>query len=289
MLARTARPLAAVSGLAVAGLALAGGAPAAYAAPGDNGDVKIHEVGTPFADQRNESKVCSFYLAAFNFDSVQRVRWTIAPQPDRADGPDLAGSLRLAGGTGHTDRLALPDGTYRLTWTFAGAQGAGKNKVFQVDCPDGGNGAAGNGVNGTGANGNGNSNGGGGNGANGTGGNSESANTWNGGGGNGNGGNGNGGNGGGGSSESGNSESGNSWNGNGGNGNGGNGWNGGGGGNGQRPPQGPVGAGGGGSAEIAAAEDGSTFGVGAAVAAGLAGTVGLVLIRRSRRRHDGAA
>ncbi|MFI8423057.1 hypothetical protein [Streptomyces sp. NPDC085479] len=291
MLARTARPLAAVSGLAVAGLALAGGAPAAYAAPGDNGDVKIHEVGTPFADQRNESKVCNFYLAAFNFDSVQRVRWTIAPQPDRADGPDLAGSLRLAGGTGHTDRLALPDGTYRLTWTFAGAQGSGKNKVFQVDCPDGGNGAAGNGVNGTGANGNGNgnSNGGGGNGANGTGGNSESANTWNGGGGNGNGGNGNGGNGGGGSSESGNSESGNSWNGNGGNGNGGNGWNGGGGGNGQRPPQGPVGAGGGGSAEIAAAEDGSTFGVGAAVAAGLAGTVGLVLIRRSRRRHDGAA
>ncbi|MFF6886862.1 hypothetical protein ACFY9F_27160 [Streptomyces sp. NPDC012421] len=267
MLARTARPLAAVSGLAVAGLALAGGAPAAYAAPGDNGDVKIHEVGTPFADQRNESKVCTFYLAAFNFDSVQRVRWTIAPQPDRADGPDLAGSLRLAGGTGHTDRLALPDGTYRLTWTFAGAQGAGKNKVFQVDCPDGGNGAAGNGVNGNG-------NGGGGNSANGTGGNGESTNSWNGGGG---------------SSESGNTQSGNTWNGNGGNGSGGNGWNGGGGGNGQRPPQGPVGAGGGGSAEIAAAEDGSTFGVGAAVAAGLAGTVGLVLIRRSRRRHDGAA
>ncbi|MFE9041970.1 hypothetical protein ACFYOG_13740 [Streptomyces sp. NPDC007818] len=269
MLARTARPLAAVSGLAVAGLALAGGAPAAYAAPGDNGDVKIHEVGTPFADQRNESKVCTFYLAAFNFDSVQRVRWTIAPQPDRADGPDLAGSLRLAGGTGHTDRLALPDGTYRLTWTFAGAQGAGKNKVFQVDCPDGGNGAAGNGNGNSSAS----SNGGGGNG--------ESTNSWNAGGANGNGGNGNGG---GGSSESGNTESGNTWN-----GNGGSGWNGGGGGNGQRPPQGPVGAGGGGSAEIAAAEDGSTFGVGAAVAAGLAGTVGLVLIRRSRRRHDGAA
>lgn len=234
MLARPARPLAAASGLALAGLALAGGAPAAHAAPGDNGDVKIHKVGTPYDDRRNEPKVCQFYLAAFDFDTVRRVRWEIAPQPDRAGDADLGGSLRLAGGAGRTGQLALPDGTYRLTWAFDGAQRADGSRVFQVDCPGGGNGANGGGTNGSGTN-------------------SENGNGWSGGGENGSGGNGNGGNGQ------------------------------------HRPPQGPVGAGGGGSAELAAAEDGSTFGVGAAVAAGLAGTVGLVLIRRSRRRDDGAA
>ncbi|GHG19532.1 hypothetical protein ACFFSH_21010 [Streptomyces filamentosus] len=206
MSARTARPLAAVSGLVLTGLALAGGAPAAYAAPGDDGDVKIHKVGTPFDDQRNEPKVCRFYLAAFNFDKDQKVQWEIVPQPDKADDPNLGGQLTLPTGTGHTGPLALPDGMYKLTWTFEGENGAGKQKVFQVDCPNGG------GPGGPG-------------------------------------------------------------------GNGGHG----------HHPHGPVGAGGGGSAEIAAQEDASAFGVGAAVAAGLAGTVGLVLIRRSRRRNDGAA
>ncbi|MFF0485604.1 hypothetical protein [Streptomyces sp. NPDC004435] len=283
MLARTARPLAAASGLALAGLALAGGAPAAYAAPGDNGDVKIHSVGTPLEDQRNEPKVCDFYLAASNFESVQRVRWEIAPQPASASARTLDGTLRLATGAGRTGRLALPDGTYRLTWTFEGAQATGKFKVFQVDCP-GGNGANGNGTNGQNTNGQ-NVDGQNTNGQNS---NSQSGNGWNGGG------ESNGQN----SqnaqnsqtTQNSNSQNSNSWNGGGESGNGGNGsgWNGNGG-NGQRPPQGPVGAGGGGSAELAAAEDGSTFGVGAAVAAGLAGTVGLVLIRRSRRRNDGAA
>lgn len=206
MSARTARPLAAASGLVLTGLALAGGAPAAYAAPGDDGDVKIHKVGTPFDDQRNEPKVCRFYLAAFNFDKDQKVQWEIVPQPDKADDPNLGGQLTLPTGTGHTGPLALPDGMYKLTWTFEGENGAGKHKVFQVDCPNGG------GPGGPG-------------------------------------------------------------------GNGGHG----------HHPHGPVGAGGGGSAEIAAQEDASAFGVGAAVAAGLAGTVGLVLIRRSRRRNDGAA
>ncbi|WP_017241620.1 hypothetical protein [Streptomyces sp. SS] len=219
MPARTARPLAAASAAAFAlsGLALAG-APAAYAAPGDNGDVKIHKVGTPFDDQSNEPKVCRFYLAAFNFDTLQEVDWEISPQPPKADDPSLNGHITLATGTGHTGPLSLPNGQYKLVWTFEGQTGAGKQKVFKVECPgdvitnptqpptqppNGGPG------------------------------------------------------------------------GNGGHGHG-------------RPPHGPVGAGGGGSAEIAA-EDSSAFGVGAAIAAGLAGAAGLVLIRRSRRRDNGAA
>ncbi|MFF2778736.1 hypothetical protein ACFVU3_27985 [Streptomyces sp. NPDC058052] len=219
MLVRTARPLAAASGLALAGVALLGAAaPAAYAAPGDNGDVKIHQTTTPESDRRNDPKVCAFYLAAFDFDEGQEVTWRIEPQPARNGGATLSGSLTPPTGTGRTPgALSLPDGMYRLTWNFVGEQGAGKRKVFQVDCPNGGE----------------------------------------------SGGNGNGGNG------------------DGGNGNGGHG--------GHKPPHGPVGAGGGGSAEMAADEDGTAFGVGAAVAAGLAGTVGLVLIRRSRRRDHGAA
>ncbi|MFD3660554.1 hypothetical protein ACFWVF_08110 [Streptomyces sp. NPDC058659] len=217
MTARTRRPLAATAAatLALGSLALAG-APSAFAAPGDNGDVKIHKVGTPFDDQSNEPKVCKFYLAAFNFDTLQEVDWEITPQPPKADDPSLTGHITLATGKGHTGPLSLPNGQYKLVWTFEGENGAGKHKVFKVECPgdvvtnpthpptSGGNG------HGPGGNGHG------------------------------------------------------------------------------KPPHGPVGAGGGGSAPIAA-EDSSTFGIGAAVVAGLAGTAGLVMIRRSRRRDNGAA
>lgn len=192
------RPLlsAAVATVALGATAFAG-APAAFAAPGDNGDVKIHRMGTKEPDQSNHPKVCKFHLAAFNFDGLQKVHWEISNQP-ATNGPVAQGDVVLNGsGDGYTADMALPDGMYKLDWTFEGEQGSGKHKVFRVDCLDG---------------------------------------------------------------------------------NGGNG----------KPPHGPVGAGGGGSIELAS-EDGSVFGVGAALAAGLAGTAGLILFRRSRRRTDGAA
>ncbi|KOV78764.1 hypothetical protein ADL01_14225 [Streptomyces sp. NRRL WC-3618] len=113
----------------------------AVAAPGDNGDVKIHKVGTPFTDQRNEPKVCDFYLAAFNFDDLpdnQDIEWSIETQPLETNGATLADTIQLEDdGTGHTMPLSLPDGQYKLTWKIVGGQGAGKHKVFQVDCPTG--------------------------------------------------------------------------------------------------------------------------------------------------------
>ncbi|XUL87113.1 hypothetical protein ACQ86D_10750 [Streptomyces galilaeus] len=112
------------------------GAPAAVAAPGDNGDVKIHEVGTPFDDQRNQPKVCDFYLDAFNFDTIQEVTWSIETQPPVLGGATRTGSITLTSGTGHTMPVAtLPNGMYKLTWNFVGEHGAGKHKVFKVDCP----------------------------------------------------------------------------------------------------------------------------------------------------------
>ncbi|WP_030212882.1 hypothetical protein [Streptomyces bikiniensis] len=227
MPARALRPLAAtlVATAAIGGLALAG-APAAFAAPGDNGDIKVHKVGSPYGDLNDEARVCKFYLAAFNFDILQEVSWEITPQPPRPEVPTLSGRVALNTGMGHTNPLTLPEGQYRVTWTFPGATPTGKQKVFTVDCH--GNGPGGRPGNGPHNGNNGN------NGAH-----NSSDNNWSG--------------------------------------------------NGQgRPPQGPVGAGGGG-VELAAAEESSAFGVGAAVAAGLAGTAGLVMIRRSRRRNDGAA
>ncbi|MCX4992009.1 MULTISPECIES: hypothetical protein [unclassified Streptomyces] len=122
--------------LAVAGTALLG-APAAVAAPGDNGDVKVHDSGTGVDDPREDPKVCHFYLDGFNFDPGQQVTWFIVTQPLVAGGANLRGSLDLPSGHARTPELTLPDGQYKLTWRFVGENGAGKSKVFRVDCPIG--------------------------------------------------------------------------------------------------------------------------------------------------------
>ncbi|WP_457033184.1 hypothetical protein [Kitasatospora sp. P5_F3] len=123
---------------AIAALLVAGAAPAAFAAPGDNGDIKVHESTTPADDQRDEPKVCTFYLDAFNFDTVQKVTWNIVKQPSPDDQQVAGGDLTLASGAGRTGDLTLPNGMYKVTWTFEGEQGSAKHKVFKVDCPPGG-------------------------------------------------------------------------------------------------------------------------------------------------------
>jgi hypothetical protein len=149
-------PRRAATGTVLAAAAIVAlGAPVAVAAPGDNGDVKIHEVGTPFTDERDQPKVCDFYLDAFNFDTVQQVTWSNETQPSIPGGATRSGSITLTTGTGHTMPVAtLPNGMYKLTWTFAGENGAGKHKVFQVDCPSpppgGTTGGTGGGTGGTG-------------------------------------------------------------------------------------------------------------------------------------------
>ncbi|RKE22204.1 hypothetical protein [Streptomyces sp. TLI_171] len=131
------RPLlraAALTGAAV--LPLAAFAGAAHAAPGDNGDVKIHAVGTVSDAHANQPKVCSFYLDAFNFDTVTKVTWEIDQQPPTGTAKVLSGDITLLTGAGQTQNLSLPEGHYKLLWQFAGENGNGKQKVFMVDCPD---------------------------------------------------------------------------------------------------------------------------------------------------------
>lgn len=106
--------------------------------PGANGDLKIHSVGTPPLDQRSESQVCRFYLAAFDFAGLRQVSYTLSPQPLEADSPTAQGTIAITPtGTGQTTELKLPDGQYRLSWSY-GVAGAERMKVFRVDCPNGG-------------------------------------------------------------------------------------------------------------------------------------------------------
>ncbi|AUY53170.1 hypothetical protein [Streptomyces sp. CB01881] len=69
------RPLLAATAAAAA--LTFGAAPLAVAAPGDNGDVKVHDSATAPDSRNDDSKVCQFYLDAFNFDTVTLVNWTI--------------------------------------------------------------------------------------------------------------------------------------------------------------------------------------------------------------------
>src|SRR5215813_10779983 len=127
------------------GLTLAFAAPGAGAQPvaaagghgGDNGTVKIHNSATPVPDRRNEPHVCVFYLDAFGFDPGQSVSWQIKSWPPTGNRSVVAsGTLTLdSSGNGHTGNMTLPNGHYKLFWTFAGENGKAKHKVFWVACP----------------------------------------------------------------------------------------------------------------------------------------------------------
>lgn len=103
---------------------------------GDNGTVKIHRSTTPVSDRRNQPHVCVFYLDAFGFDSAQSVSWWIKSWPPTGNRSVVSsGVLTLdANGDGHTGDMTLPNGHYKLFWTFAGEHGIAKHKVFWVNC-----------------------------------------------------------------------------------------------------------------------------------------------------------
>jgi hypothetical protein len=138
--------------LVTTGITFALGAPGAGARPvaappghgkapaavnGDNGTVKIHNSSTAVTDRRDEPHVCVFYLDAFGFDPGQSVSWQIKSWPPTGDRAVAGqGTLTLdSAGDGRTSDQALPNGHYKLFWTFAGEHGAAKQKVFWVSCP----------------------------------------------------------------------------------------------------------------------------------------------------------
>ncbi|URM91090.1 LPXTG cell wall anchor domain-containing protein [Streptomyces sp. MRC013] len=126
---------------AVCGLTLVPAAHAAPATKGDNGTVKIHDARTGEELTKNEPKVCEFYLDAFKFDAAQKVTWEIQAwaKNEAEKGTTVkGGAITLdAEGHGRTGDMTLPDGQYKLFWSWEGMKGAPKHKVFKSDCPDG--------------------------------------------------------------------------------------------------------------------------------------------------------
>lgn len=134
---RTVTPVGALTVAMSAALLIA---PAAHAtAPGDHGTVKIHEAITGEELRTDEPHVCTFYLDAFGFDSSQRVAWHIEAWGPRAGvkGQTVeSGLLTLdAGGRGRSEDLTLPDGHYKLSWTFSSRHASAEHKVFRTECP----------------------------------------------------------------------------------------------------------------------------------------------------------
>lgn len=127
-------------GIAAVALPLAVAGSASATVPGDNGDVKIHDITTGIDIEANNPHVCKFYLDAFNFDPAQKVHWEIdvwaGSDSDDAKGTRVAqGDFTLkADGSGHTAPITLPNDHYKLFWTFDGENGKAKHKVFWVDC-----------------------------------------------------------------------------------------------------------------------------------------------------------
>ncbi|MEU0375926.1 hypothetical protein ABZ093_01290 [Streptomyces cyaneofuscatus] len=123
--------------VAVAGATLAG-APAAYALPGDSGDIDIRSVSWHSRGDRDGVEVCKFVLAASNFESLPSVPWTITEQPPTVPpGTTLLDTLPLINGSARSGTYLLPEGTYQLVWVVPVGP---KQKSFKVECPDRGHG-----------------------------------------------------------------------------------------------------------------------------------------------------
>ncbi len=125
--------------------------PAYAAAGGNNGTLKVHEIGTPSGTENNDPKVCAFNFEGFGFDQSQSGYITIDPQggsspvgvgagpfsfgPTDANGYAVSQDFNTVGGT------TIVNGTYKAMLYGKDAAGnvnltdeKAKSKVFKVDC-----------------------------------------------------------------------------------------------------------------------------------------------------------
>lgn len=122
--------------VAIAGASLAG-APAAYAAPGDSGNIDVRSVS--WHSSRDGVEVCKFVLSASNFESFPSVPWTITEQPPTVPpGTTLMDRLPLINGSARSEAYLLPEGTYQLVWVVPAGP---KQRSFKVECDRGNHGS----------------------------------------------------------------------------------------------------------------------------------------------------
>jgi hypothetical protein len=122
---------------------------AAAASAGNNGTLKIHELGTPDGTPNNDPKVCSFNVEAFGLDAGQTgylvfdVQGGDAPQ-GVAQGPYAFGPAD-ASGYYASEYFSLAAGHYKATLYGKAdlTDVKAKSKVFKVTCEGGGGGGGG--------------------------------------------------------------------------------------------------------------------------------------------------
>jgi len=120
------------------------GSNAAQATSGNNGDIKIHEKGTPSGTESNDPKVCEFNVESFNLDSGQTGYLVFNTQGgDKPTGVD-AGPYNFGpanvNGYFASQYFDLENGHYKATLYGKMLPGGklvdvkAKSKVFKVDC-----------------------------------------------------------------------------------------------------------------------------------------------------------
>ncbi|TAH33835.1 hypothetical protein EYC58_00120 [Candidatus Saccharibacteria bacterium] len=125
----------------------------AFATPptGNNGTLKVHEIGTPSGTENNDPKVCAFNFDGFGFDNNQSGYILIKTQggsqpvgqdagpfsfgPTNGNGYAVSQNFNTVGGT------PIVNGTYKATLYGKDTGGnidlrndKAKSKVFKVDC-----------------------------------------------------------------------------------------------------------------------------------------------------------
>lgn len=114
-------------------------------ANGNNGTLKVHELGTPSGTENNDPKVCTFNLEGFGFDNFQSGYVMIAVQggdkpQGEGVGPVPVGPANAAGYF-ETQYFNLKSGHYKVTLYGketggkSDADAKAKSKVFKVNCP----------------------------------------------------------------------------------------------------------------------------------------------------------
>jgi hypothetical protein len=113
--------------------------------PGNNGTLKVHELGTPSNSESNDPKVCIFNFEAFDLDANQTGNVTIETQSGTPVITPVTVSLTTdAGGDGQTEYInntnsavTLANGHYKATLDNKFGTDPGnkaKSKVFKVEC-----------------------------------------------------------------------------------------------------------------------------------------------------------
>jgi hypothetical protein len=141
--------------LAVTSVSVSGfNASSASAKNGNNGTLKVHEIGTPSGTESNDPKVCAFNFEGFGFDAGQDGYIVVETQPGNVSslvpspmpfGPTDGTGFAVSSDVNNSGTYELADGHYKAT-LYGKDTGnpanpdlnddKAKSKVFKVECEE---------------------------------------------------------------------------------------------------------------------------------------------------------